>query len=190
MNTDVKEWLDEKGVAFLSDIGIRKGHIVSDFGCGEGHYAIPAAKVVGESGKVYAVDKDKASLNEMMRTAKGEGLENIVPMYHPSQEPKIDLKDESVDVFLLYDLLHYMDATERVRIYSESHRVLKAGALLSVYPKHNKLDEPLWNLSDMQLGDVIEEIEGAQFYFQGKLYRKLIHDDNYNMGYILMFRKT
>jgi ubiquinone/menaquinone biosynthesis C-methylase UbiE len=190
MNTDVKEWLDERGMAFLSDIGIRKGHIVSDFGCGEGHYTIPAAKVVGKRGKVYAVDKDRDSLNELMRTAKGEGLKNIVPMYNPSEDLKIDLRDESVDVFLLYDLLHYMGTTERDKIYKESHRVLKADALLSVYPKHNKLDEPLWNLSDMRLEDVIEEIEGTQFHFEGKLYRKLIHDDNYNMGYILMFKKT
>ncbi len=189
MNKDVKEWLDDKGVAFLSDIGIRKNHIVSDFGCGEGHYTIPAAKVVGESGKVYAVDRDRDSLNEMMRIAKGEGLNNIVTVHNPSRDPKIDLKDESVDLFLLYDILHYMDAAGRDRIYSESWRVLKADALLSVYPKHNKSDEPLWNLSDMQLGEVTEEIEGAQFHFEGKLYRELIHDNSYNMGYILMFRK-
>ena len=189
MEADVKEWLKEAGKVFLKDIGIKKGHIVLDFGCRVGHYTIPAAKVVGKQGRVYAMDKDIESLNELMRTAKTEGLKNIVPMHSQSAELKINLKDESVDLVLLYDILHYMDVTERSKIYNESYRVLKNDALLSVYPKHNKLDEPLWNLSDMQLEDVIKEIESAKFHFDGKFYKKLIHDNSYNMGYTLTFIK-
>ncbi|OYD14913.1 hypothetical protein CH333_06975 [candidate division WOR-3 bacterium JGI_Cruoil_03_44_89] len=190
METDVKEWLDKNGMAFLRNIGIKEGQIVLDFGCSVGHYAIPAAKVVGKKGKVYAVDNDIKSLNELMEIAKREDLKNIVTMHTQSVELKINLKNESVDVILLYDILHYMDVMERNKIYNEFYRVLKNDALLSVYPKHNKLDEPLWNLSDMQLEDVIKEIESAKFNFEGQFYKKLIHDDNYNMGYILNFTKS
>ena len=102
---------------------------------------------------------------------------------------KINLKDESVDVILLYDVLHYMDVTERNKIYKESYRVLKNDAFLSVYPKHNKLDEPLWNLSNMQLENVIKKIESAKFNFERQFYKKLIHDNNCNTGYILNFTK-
>jgi len=189
MEVDVKGWLKEVGKVFLKDIGIEERQVVLDFGCNVGHYTIPAAKVVGEKGKVYAVDNDIKSLNELMQTAEIEGLKNIVSMHSHSAELKINLKDKSVDVVLLYDILHYMNVTERNKIYNESYRVLKTDALLSVYPKHNKLDEPLWNLSDMQLEDVIKEIESAKFHFDGKFYKKLIHDNNYNMGYILTFTK-
>ena len=189
MEADVKGWLKKAGKVFLKDIGIKEGHIVLDFGCSVGHYTIPAAKVVRENGKVYAMDKDIESLNELMRTAQTKSLKNIVPIHSQSAELKINLKDESVDVVLLYDILHYMDVTERNKIYKESYRVLKTDAILSVYPKHNKLDEPLWNLSDMKLEDVIKEIESAKFHFDGKFYKKLIHDNNYNMGYILAFTK-
>ena len=189
MEADVKEWLKKKGMIFLKNISIKEGQVVVDFGCRVGHYTIPAAKVVGKQGRVYAMDKDIESLNELMQIAKTKGLKNIVPIYSQSAELKINLKDESVDVVLLYDVLHYMDVTERNKIYKESYRVLKTDALLSVYPKHNKLDEPLWNLSDMQLEDVIKEIESAKFHFEGKFYKKLIHDNNYNMGYILTFTK-
>ena len=189
METDVKEWLRENGIIFLKNTGIKEGQVILDFGCGVGHYTIPAAKVVGEKGKVYAADNDIKSLNELMGTAKRENLNNIVPM-HSQTKLKINLTDESVDVVLFYDVLHYMDVTERNKIYNESRRILKTSALLSVYPKHNKLDEPLSNLSDMQSEDIIKEIESAKFHFEGKSYKKLIHDNNYNMGYILNFRKS
>ena len=189
MEADVKEWLKEKGTVFLKNIGIKEGQVILDFGCNVGHYTIPAAKVVGKQGRVYAMDKDIKSINELTGIAEGEGLKNIVPMHSQSAELKINLKDEFVDVVLLYDILHYMDVTERNKIYKESYRVLKTDALLSVYPKHNKLDEPLLNLSDMQLEDVVKEIESAKFHFEGKFYKKLIHDNNYNMGYILNFTK-
>jgi len=49
MEINVKEWLNKEGEAFLEDIGIKKGDVVLDFGCGAGHYAIPAAKVVSKA---------------------------------------------------------------------------------------------------------------------------------------------
>ena len=40
----------------LEKIGIKSGHIVLDYGAGPGVYSIPAAKLVGKSGKVYSAD--------------------------------------------------------------------------------------------------------------------------------------
>jgi len=40
----------------LEEVGIKPGFHVLDFGCGPGSYIIPLAKLVGESGKVYAMD--------------------------------------------------------------------------------------------------------------------------------------
>jgi tRNA A58 N-methylase Trm61 len=45
------------GEIFSIDVGIEQNHSVIDFGCGKGAYVIPAARIVGEIGKVYAVDK-------------------------------------------------------------------------------------------------------------------------------------
>jgi len=103
--------------------------------------------------------------------------------------PKINLESESIDVVLLYDVIHYIKVLERKRIYEEIYRILKTGGLLSVYPKHRKSDELLWNLSDMGLDEVIGEINNRHFYLQRKFYKKLLHNSNYNRGYILNFRK-
>ena len=129
------------------------------------------------------------SINKLMELAKIQGLKNIIPIHYKLEELKINLESKSVDVVLLYDILHYMKAWGRKRIYEEICRILKENGLLSVYPKHCKSDEPLGNLSDMGLDDVIGEIKNRHFYLQRKFYKKLLHNGNYNRGYILNFRK-
>ena len=70
MENDVKRWLKEGGERFLRDIGIKQGQVIVDFGCGAGHYTIPAAKIVGKEGTVYAIDKERSTLNQVMQRAK------------------------------------------------------------------------------------------------------------------------
>jgi len=189
MGNDVKRWLKEGGERFLKDIGIKQGQVIVDFGCGAGHYTIPAAKIAGKEGKVYAIDKDSSALDQVMQRAKSENLNNIIPL-KTSGTVKIDLDDDTIDVVLLYDVLHYRDTEERGELYNKVYRILKPGALLSVYPKHHKLDWPLWNLADRTIEDLIKEIEESHFYFCGKNFKELlIHDDEYTQGEILNFRK-
>ena len=187
MRNEVKKWIEEDGQNFLKEIGINKDYTILDFGCNVGHYTIPVAKVVGKESKVYAVDKDSKALTQLMQTAKSEGLENIVPIT-TSGEFNINLKNESVDVVLLYDILHYINLKERRKLYNEVYRILKISGFLSIYPKHYKLDEPLGELSDTELESLIQEIENKNFCFNSKVFKKLIHDDNYDTGYILNFK--
>ena len=102
----------------LQRVGIRKGQIVLDFGCGSGTYTIPAAQIVGKHGRVYALDKDKMALDELMREAESAGLKNIERM-DTSGGLEIDLADDSVDVVLMFDVLHsfyFPQAEDRRRL--------------------------------------------------------------------------
>ncbi len=188
MNTDLKKWLAGEGQIFLKEIGVKKGQAVLDFGCGSGHYTIPAAKVVGDEGKVYALEKDNGTLGTVAQTAKLEGLKNII-FLKTLRELKAALENELVDAILFYDVLHYMNANERREIYKEVYTILKNDGFLSVYPKHYKADEPLDNFADMKLEDIIKEIESAGFKLKSKSFKKLIHDDNYDKGVILNFTR-
>jgi ubiquinone/menaquinone biosynthesis C-methylase UbiE len=57
--------------------GIQPGNIVIDLGCGPGHAAIDLAQIVGQSGRVIAVDESAAFLKQLRDHASSRGLENI-----------------------------------------------------------------------------------------------------------------
>jgi len=182
MKSDIETWLEGDGEVYLKNIGIQKGHMVLDFGCGEGHYTIPVAKVVGKKGLVYAQDKDKTALDELIKRAKAEELENIKAI-ETKGELMVDLSDNSLDAVLLYDVLHFHDAEEREKIYGEVHRILKNGALLSVFPRHHE------EYMHLKLEEVKKEIEKADFRFEGRFLKRLIHDDDYVKANVFNFRR-
>jgi ubiquinone/menaquinone biosynthesis C-methylase UbiE len=113
-----------------------------------------------------------------MRKAKSKELRNI-KIVKTSSELKIPLGDESIDIVLLYDVLHsyYFSADERRKLLREVYRLLKPNALLSVYPEH------------MELEEVKRNIEEANFYFEVEHSKTIIHDNKYTNAHILNFRK-
>jgi ubiquinone/menaquinone biosynthesis C-methylase UbiE len=166
-------------IEVLKRTGITRGQTVLDFGCGCGTYTVPAAKIVGGRGRVYALDKDKGVLDELMRKPESAGLRNIERV-DTSGEMKIGLADESVDVVLLFDVFHsyyFPQADDRRRLLSEIYRIMKPSALISVWPKHME-------------SETEEEVEKANFYLEKELSEMLIHDNrDLEKGKILNFRK-
>ena len=178
--TDNEIWLMKYSEKVLTEVGIEKGQIVLDFGCRTGNYAIPVAKIVGHDGYVYGVDNNKKSLDELMQRAKSNRLKNIKRI-DTTEEAKIPLPDESVDVILLYDVIHLVK--NRKKLFDEVYRIARKNALISVLPKHFRMD------MHMSLKDVKEEIERT-FCFERKFFKKINHDDRLQKGHIFNFRKT
>jgi ubiquinone/menaquinone biosynthesis C-methylase UbiE len=184
----MEQWEQQKGVAFLRKIGVKSGHTVLDFGCRIGHYTIPAAKIAGGKGIVYAVDKEQQALNELQQKAINLGLKNIRTI-NTSGQIQINIENDSIDVILFYDVLHYHKKDERKELYCQAYRVLKQNGLLSVYPKHTLEDEPIQEFRSLSLSDVKQEIEDSNFIFEQKHCGLISHDDNLNQGCVLNFRK-
>jgi ubiquinone/menaquinone biosynthesis C-methylase UbiE len=170
---------DVRVLEALERIGLDTGQIVLDFGCGSGTYTLPAAKIVGEQGRVYALDKDTQALDELMHEAESTGLRNVTRM-DTSGELRIDLSDESVDVVLLFDVFHsyyFPQAEGRRELLNEIHRIMKPAAFISVWPKHME-------------SEAKGEIEEASFYLEREYSETLIHDNkDSERGQILNFRK-
>lgn len=181
-------WENEKGVEFLRQVGIDKGDSVLDFGCRVGHYTIPAAKVVGNRGSVYAIDTEENALAEVERKKKKQNLSNI-KIVKTSGQLTLPLEDESVDVVLFYDVLHYLEKSDRKKLYRQTRRILKQEGFLSVYPKHILKDDPIQEFREMGLEDVIKEIESSGFGYQQKYCGLISHDDDLNQGCVINFRK-
>ncbi len=187
MLNDVQQWIMDKGVKYLKDIGIDSGQILVDFGCNVGHYAIPAAKLVGSGGIVYALDQDESAIEQLKIAAKNEGINNIHPIITNSST--IDLPAASVDAVLVYDMLHYLETEERKKLYQSINTVLKDQGILSVYPKHNQSNSPMWHLSEINITNIIKEIENSYFEVVQKTEKRLIHDDTIESGTVINFRR-
>jgi len=171
--------LELKVIKTLQRIGIKSGQSVLDFGCGSGTYTIPVAKIVGNQGKVYALDKDKNALDSLIKKAKLGRLKNIRKMA-TSGELRIELPDESVDATLLFDVFHrhyFPQVEDRERLLDEIYRITKTNGFVSVWPKHME-------------SEVRDEIEGANFYLEKEYLGTLIHDNkDIETGNVINFRK-
>jgi len=188
MKQAAQKWEREGGVNFLKRIGIKPGQRVLDFGASVGRYSIPAAFVVGTSGRVYAVDKERQQLNELSQKARRLNLNNL-EVIRTSDIVTLGFNHESVDVVLFYDVLHYLKTIEREKLYSEAHCILKANGFLSVYPKHIIGDSPLGHFRNLHLDNVKNEIENANFRFQEKYCDIISHDDTLTRGCVFNFIK-
>jgi len=175
---DIERWLEDVGEEALREVGIKKGQNLLDFGCGMGYYTIPAARIVGEQGKVYALDKDRNCLDKIKQVAEKYGLNNIETI-NTSAEIRIPLKDESVEVIILYDVLHshYFTADKRNRLLKEIYRISRSNALISVYPKH------------MDLEEIKRDMIKANFFLKEELFLTLIHDNSLIKDHLLNFKK-
>jgi len=180
------QWEKQQGVIFLRRIGLQLNQRVLDFGCRVGHYTIPAAKVVGNEGIVYAVDKEQQALDELEQKAAHLNLKNIRTI-NTSGRIQINLENDSIDVVLFYDVLHYHEKKEREKLYVEAYRVLKQDGLFSVYPKHTLEDDPIREFRSLSVSDVKQEIEDSKFVFERKYYGLISHDDGLNQGCVLNF---
>ena len=118
----------------LKEVGIEPGFLVLDYGCGPGGYIPAAAELVGESGKVYALDIQSLAVQHVQNIARKRELSNVETIH---SDCKTGLPDNSVDVVLLYDVFHGLNDPQV--ILTELHRVLKENGTLSFSDHH--LDE-------------------------------------------------
>jgi ubiquinone/menaquinone biosynthesis C-methylase UbiE len=118
----------------LLSAGVQTGMTVLDFGCGPGGFALAAAQIVGPQGLVYALDVQPLALRLVHRTALRRRVANVRPVLasHISEVP-----EESVDVVLLYDVLHIPgEPAATGEMLQSIHRVLKSDGTLSVRDHH------------------------------------------------------
>jgi ubiquinone/menaquinone biosynthesis C-methylase UbiE len=122
----------------LREAGIRPGFRVLDYGCGPGSYVKASAGLVGETGKVYALDLHPLAIRMVKDLISRQHLGNVQTIL---SDCRTGLPGGSVDVALLYDAFH--DLRDQDGVLRELHRVLKPGGTLSFSDHHMKEGEIL-----------------------------------------------
>ena len=120
----------------LEEVGIQPGFRVLDYGCGPGSYIPPLAELVGETGRVYALDFHPLAITMVQSIINKRRLANVETIH---SDCNTGLPDSSLDVVMVYDTLH--DLHDRNTVLEELHRVLKPDGVLSVHDHHLEGDE-------------------------------------------------
>jgi len=115
----------------LHELGVAPGNTVLDFGCGPGSYAFAAARLVGPSGIVFAVDINPWAVKRVRNFPEQLGLGNIVAIVGDSPA---GLPCRVVDLALMHDVLHELD--DPATVFFGIERVLKPEGVLAVCDHH------------------------------------------------------
>ncbi len=123
-------------IDILKEAGIKTGYHVLDYGCGSGSYIVDTARLVGESGIVYALDFHPLAIQMVQNLASKKKLTNVRTIL---SDCRTGLSDKSLDVVLLYDVFH--DVGRPDDVLKEIHRVLRSNGILSFSDHHIKEEE-------------------------------------------------
>ncbi|MGB4076433.1 MAG: methyltransferase domain-containing protein [Minisyncoccia bacterium] len=113
----------------ILQMGLHEGMKVLDAGAGSGHYALAAAKIVGDSGRVYALDVQEDVLTRLAADAKTRKIRNIETIWGDMERSGGTLlKEHSVDAVILSNTLFQLEKKKEGVV--ELKRVLKPGGKL------------------------------------------------------------
>ena len=164
----------------IKQFGLREGMRVVDLGAGSGHYSFAAARMVGNSGEVHAIEVQKDLLTRLKDQAGLEGLRNIeITWGDIEEEDGTKLRDDSMDAAILSNTL--FKVKDKRGTLKEAYRILKPGGRLLIVD---------WSESFGGMGPqpehVIEEgrarelSEGAGFHFDST-----INTGEHHYGFIM-----
>ena len=111
---------------------LQEGMTAIDLGCGMGFFSISMAKLVGETGKVIAVDVQQKMLDTLKNRAKKAGIAHRIAT-RLCEENNIG-SHEAVDFALAFWMAH--ETPDAFNFLHQVHKILKkSGKLLLAEPK-------------------------------------------------------
>jgi ubiquinone/menaquinone biosynthesis C-methylase UbiE len=123
--TTRREWQNPEAVLHI--LGLNPGFIFVDLGCGDGFFALPAARLVGSAGKVYGIDISSQAIDRIRRKAENEGLSNLELITGKAEETVPC--SSCADIVFFGDVLH--DFQDPTRVVSNARRIVKPNGKLA-----------------------------------------------------------
>lgn len=105
------EWLDraqrdteEHPTQVLEALQLHRGDVVADLGAGSGYFTFRMAPLVGDTGKVFAVDVQDEMLQTLRQRAAAMKATNVQVIKGTETNP--NLPADTIDLVLLVDVYH------------------------------------------------------------------------------------
>lgn len=169
----------------LNVAGLTSGDNFLDAGCGDGFISINASSMVGDDGKVYAVDVYPESIEMVNEEIKKKEIENIEAIV-ADLTSKIPLDDNSIDLCVMANVLHGFVENDEVReVMTEISRVIKPEGAFAVV-EFKKMEGPPGppfkvrvnpqDVEDIVTGyglEVVETVEVGEYHYLVRALKKV-----------------
>ena len=122
----------------LETAGIKVGQKVLEIGCGPGFFTIPAARIVGETGIVYALDIHPLAIESVKKKINDEIIDNVTLLN--ADATNTGLPDQSIDLAFLFGVPRLL-RNELVfkDVLKELYRILRFNGVVSIKSSKKKL---------------------------------------------------
>jgi ubiquinone/menaquinone biosynthesis C-methylase UbiE len=146
----------------ISSLNILPGQIILDVGCGNGYMAKEFSRLVGDTGKVYALDRAPEAIEILENQTKGTDITAIIG----SITEKTKIQNYSIDLIYLSMVYHIFSDTQKVDFQHEVKRLLKPHGRLAIIEIEKKVTPfgPPQNVRVSQ-EELIQEINMKPLYF-------------------------
>jgi ubiquinone/menaquinone biosynthesis C-methylase UbiE len=173
------EW--ENTDEIIKQVPLKKGDRILDIGCGFGYYSNLFSKIVGENGKVYAIDTQEPYIQYINQIVKNFGIKNIIPVV--SKISDISVSDTADVAFMcsVYHIIYgWSREGDRTSFLNTLKRSLKKDGYLVI------ADNSFYNGDELNSCYVNKELVIAQLAFHGFEFIK--HVQISPQRYVLIFK--
>jgi precorrin-6B methylase 2 len=151
---------EEQPQLLLNALAIKEGQTVADLGAGSGYYTFRLAPLVGEKGRVLAIDIEPAMLRMIGDRAKREEARNVVTIRSTARDPKLPIR--GVDLVMMVDVYHELEYP--FEVMTKVRESLKPGGRLALI-EYREEDPavrilPVHKMSERQ---IVRELQAAGF---------------------------
>ncbi|MFO0914414.1 MAG: class I SAM-dependent methyltransferase [Pirellulales bacterium] len=161
------EWLvresrnrEEDCRTMLEQLRVQPGQTICDMGCGNGFYTLQLAELVGDTGKILAVDIQPQMLRILQARAAENQLKNVELILGTEDDPK--LPQGKVDVILCVDVYHeFSKPAEMLKAMRQSLK--PDGVVVLVEFREEDPEVPILPLHKMSKAQVRKELTANGF---------------------------
>ena len=130
----------------LKMIGLKAGMQAAHFGCGNGYFTFSAARILGEMGRIWAIDVQKGILDQIKKEARLENLPNVQTVWSDLEiVGATNIANQSLDIIFMINVLFQIKAKRS--FFEEAKRLLKSGGSILVVD---------WRAEKTRFGPILE----------------------------------